>query len=165
MKNYVAGFMFSKDGENIALIVKNKPDWQKGLLNGIGGKVELQDMDFCHGDAIYNASLRAMVREFEEETGVTTHPEQWSLFVTLGSHNGNSNADATNGHTQQYDEGWSVDFYRCFTDKVFHCKTITDEQIKVMEVSEALCSKTIDNLKWLILLALDKNPKFTKVKY
>ncbi len=45
MKNYVAGLMFSQDKTCVALIVKNKPDWQKGLLNGIGGqKLERQMM-------------------------------------------------------------------------------------------------------------------------
>ena len=29
------------DNEEILLLKKNNPDWQKGLYNGIGGKVEL----------------------------------------------------------------------------------------------------------------------------
>lgn len=56
--NYVVGFMFSEDYEKVALIRKNKPDWQKGKLNGIGGKIE---QDECPDDA--------MLREFEEEAG------------------------------------------------------------------------------------------------
>ncbi len=43
MKRYVAGLMFSKDEKYVALVIKNKPDWQKGLLNGIGGKIEEED--------------------------------------------------------------------------------------------------------------------------
>lgn len=39
---YVAGFLFGPMPRHnyVALIRKNKPDWQKGKLNGIGGKVE-----------------------------------------------------------------------------------------------------------------------------
>ena len=40
IKEYVAGFLFSRDGSLLALILKNKPDWQKGKLNAIGGKIE-----------------------------------------------------------------------------------------------------------------------------
>ena len=29
------------DNKEILLLKKNNPDWQKGLYNGIGGKVEL----------------------------------------------------------------------------------------------------------------------------
>lgn len=58
MKRYVLGFMFSDHGSLVAVIRKQKPEWQKGKLNGIGGKIE-------NGEA----PLQAMVREFKEETG------------------------------------------------------------------------------------------------
>ena len=38
MINYVLGF--ATDGQQIVLIRKNKPDYMKGKLNGIGGKIE-----------------------------------------------------------------------------------------------------------------------------
>ncbi len=56
--DYVAGFYFSECGERVALIRKLKPEWQRGWLNGIGGKVEPGE-----------SPLSAMVREFEEEAG------------------------------------------------------------------------------------------------
>ena len=56
--DYVAGFCFSECGGRVALIRKLKPEWQRGLLNGIGGKME-------PGESLHSA----MVREFEEETG------------------------------------------------------------------------------------------------
>lgn len=59
MQHYVLGFLFSESGYLVALIRKNKPEWQKGKLNGIGGKIE-------EGETPYDA----MCREFEEETGV-----------------------------------------------------------------------------------------------
>ena len=67
--NYVAGFCFSGCGERVALIRKLNPEWQRGLLNGIGGKVEPGENPH-----------EAMVREFEEETGA--HIEGWRSFCT-----------------------------------------------------------------------------------
>jgi 8-oxo-dGTP diphosphatase len=37
---YVLGFMFSSDHSEVALIRKRKPEWQRGKLNGIGGKCD-----------------------------------------------------------------------------------------------------------------------------
>lgn len=65
MKRYVIGFAFDQY-HRVALIKKNRPEYQANKWNGIGGKIEFGE------DA-----LTAMVREFEEETGLTTQPEDW----------------------------------------------------------------------------------------
>src|SRR4051812_29135338 len=67
---YVAGFLFRKSGCEVALIRKNKPDWQKGFWNGIGGKVE-------PGETAY----QAMRREFREEAGADINA--WREFCCL----------------------------------------------------------------------------------
>ena len=54
---YVLGFCFDLQKKQVLLIHKKRPDWQKGLLNGIGGKIEV-------GESI----ISAMNREFKEET-------------------------------------------------------------------------------------------------
>lgn len=59
MTKYVLGFMFDLNNFGVLLIQKQKPKWQKGLLNGIGGKIE-------EGEN----SLQAIIREFKEETGI-----------------------------------------------------------------------------------------------
>lgn len=56
---YTLGFLFTPDFKEVVLIRKNKPLWQKGLFNGVGGKVEADE-----------SPADAMVREFKEETGV-----------------------------------------------------------------------------------------------
>ena len=71
---YVLGFLFSEDKENVALILKNRPDWQKGLLNGIGGKIEENE-----------TPTEAMVREFKEESGVLI--DNWNQFLTMSGYN------------------------------------------------------------------------------
>lgn len=57
--NYVAGLLYSDDGLRVTLILKNRPDWQVGLFNAPGGKVEFGE-----------SPDMAMKREFIEEVGV-----------------------------------------------------------------------------------------------
>jgi len=69
-KLYVVGFLFSEDLKRVVLIHKNKPDWQVGLLNGVGGKVEQNEMP-----------VYAMRREFKEETGLDL--EAWCPYANV----------------------------------------------------------------------------------
>ena len=73
MTRYVAGLAFSRGLGHVALIRKQRPEWQAGKLNGIGGHVE-------PGESTYEA----MVREFREETGVLV--EDWNFFAVLYGH-------------------------------------------------------------------------------
>jgi len=69
-KMYVVGFLFDKKLERVLLIRKNKPQWQKGLLNGVGGKAE-------EGETY----SQAMTRKFKEEAGLWIHT--WLSFHML----------------------------------------------------------------------------------
>lgn len=69
MTEYVAGFMF--DADRVALVVKNRPTWQAGRMNGIGGHIELGE-----------TPEEAMVREFKEETGYQWKAD-WSKSAEL----------------------------------------------------------------------------------
>ena len=57
---YVVGFCFDPSLHHVVLVRKNRPEWQKGRLNGVGGHIEESDPDAKY----------AMDREFGEETGV-----------------------------------------------------------------------------------------------
>lgn len=70
MKRYVLGFLFPRSLDSVLLIEKNRPEWQAGLKNGIGGKVE-------NGET-WEA---AMQREFLEETGADV--SDWTPFLYL----------------------------------------------------------------------------------
>ena len=72
MKRYVIGFMFDNSMENVCLIQKNRPGWQAGKLNGVGGHIEPGEFP-----------IDAMVREFCEETGVKTEVSTWAYVLTL----------------------------------------------------------------------------------
>jgi len=58
-KRYCVGYVFSPDLSDVVLIRKNRPEWQMGLLNGVGGKLH-DGEDSLHG----------MARECREETGL-----------------------------------------------------------------------------------------------
>ena len=72
MKEYVVGFYFAESSENVLLIKKATPEWQNGLLNGIGGHVE-------SGEDMFTA----MTREFLEETAHLVNT--WRYAITLRS--------------------------------------------------------------------------------
>ena len=72
MKQYVLGFVFDEVYKRVLLIKKLRPDWQKGNLNGIGGKVEEKETPF-----------EAMIRECQEETSVLTKKEDWSVYCLM----------------------------------------------------------------------------------
>lgn len=131
MINYVAGFMFSKDRKNIALIKKLKPEWQKGKWNAIGGKIE-------KGETPHHA----IVREFEEETGIKTEITDWQLTVGL-----------------VVDDKAFVFFLRCFSDDAFKVVSKELEETGIFRV-DCLPKNTIPNLKWLVPLNADETVNF-----
>lgn len=69
-QEYVVGLLFSNDRSKVALIEKTHPDWQRGRLNGIGGKVE-------EGET----PVSAVHREFLEEAGANVW--DWRYFCEL----------------------------------------------------------------------------------
>lgn len=104
---------------------KLKPKWQSGLYNGIGGKIE-------HDESPYEA----IAREFQEETGVETKPDEWKLYVTL------TRPDI-----------YRVYFLCMISDKVHNIRTTEEEIVKLLPC-DALPKNVIHNLRWLIPLAL-----------
>ena len=129
MIEFVAGFMFTPDKDKVALVCKNRPSWQKGSLNGIGGKVEAFDA----------STVAAVCREFEEEAGVKTTPEEWQHFARL----------------EVVGLGY-VNFFRAFSDKVHKIHACTDEEVGLYE-TQNLPANLISNLKWLIPMSMDEN--------
>ena len=126
---YVAGFMFNLARTEVALIRKTKPEWQKGFLNGIGGKIEEGECE-----------IDAMCREFEEETGLKTYYYDWKHLIDLKSK-----------------KDWTVSFYYChqLTNDFAGIKTTTEEDVVIIKVSDLETENVIPNLRWLIRMCLD----------
>lgn len=129
---YVVGIMFCSEGERVALIRKNRPAWQKGLLNGIGGKIEAGE-----------TALEAMVREFREETGTEVAADRWSHYHTMQGR-------------EKDGSSFRVEFFATIGD-LEALKTMEDEPIEIQEVSSLHPKRTdvVDNLSWSIGLAYD----------
>lgn len=113
--------MFSEDLKRVVLIKKNKPDWQKGFYNGVGGKIE-------KGEPAHEA----MAREFEEETGLSTEPVDWHYF-----------------ETEMEEDTWEVKFFYC-KGNVDACHTMEEEEISVHNTVDIYVLPVIPNLRRLI---------------
>lgn len=128
VQNYVLGFIFSEDKKQIALIRKDRPTWQAGFLNGVGGKIENEE-----------SPIEAMVRECKEETTQTIQSEDWKEFAEFGG-----------------DWGNVICFHAVFSDlSLLVCEE--SENIEVIEVSNIQNEKTSPNIDYLILMALSNN--------
>lgn len=127
---YVLGFLFSSDLRNVSLIQKQKPEWQKGRFNGIGGKIEEGEQP-----------PDAMAREFNEETGVWVHPDQWREFAMLHSSNGRH---------------WRVHIFYAVDDNLNHVRTMEEERVILTSASSVVQGvwNTIGNVPWLVAMAL-----------
>ena len=139
MTHYVVGFYFSPGLDKVALIRKTRPAWQEGKLNGVGGHVEAGE-----------SPQEAMVREFAEETGHVTH--RWHYYARMKG------------------PDFTVDVFTV-SGPLEKLKSTTEEKIEFVIVEEVgpLRNDVIENLAWLIGLALDHlvdgRPMFSEIKY
>ena len=142
MKRYCVGFAFKADIPGyVYLIKKKRPEWQKGKLNGVGGKIEENE-----------TPLEAMVREFEEETGIKTTEEQWRYFCYL---------------TEQ-GEDWEVFFFTTNLKKGAHLRrmNLEDECVYLIDWREYFFHNPeglISNLQWLLPLSRENLAKHVVV--
>jgi len=127
MTHYVLGFLFDFERDRVVLIRKNRPDWQKGRLNGIGGKIE-----GCE------TPRQAMIREFKEETGAEFN--SWDNFAIL------QGTDFI-VHVFSGFNSRVVDEVRSNTDEPVEIHCIDTVDFRNTEV--------ISNLPWLLPLALN----------
>lgn len=127
MKTYVLGFCFDQDLENVVLIRKNRSTSQKDRLNGLGGELN-------EGEQMRDG----MTREFREECGVDTECSNWNHF----------------GHF--HGKGFRVCCFALRDQQSFdRAKTMTDEIIEKHFVEEVSGWAAVDNLDWLIPMAID----------
>ena len=132
LKQYVAGFMFTNDCKNVILIRKKKPLWQEGKLNGVGGKIELNE-----------TPLNAMIREYHEEAGIMF--DKWDNFLTV----------KYKSCIVYFFKGFSDScFYQSETKEI--------EIIEKISIDKFPSDEVIPNLNWIINLALDSEIQYTE---
>lgn len=126
MQRYVVGFCFDEDLKHVAIVKKNRPDYQAGLFNGIGGKIEFRE-----------TGKAAMEREFFEETGVRINQDTWVHF-----------GDKTDG------KSFLVKVYYSTSPSVFECKTMEDEEIFVVPIADIDQYNFFDDAKNTLTLCI-----------
>ncbi len=136
--HYCLGFYFNPEGTKVVLIEKIKPDWQKGKINGIGGKLEGDELPIVWRteSETYGTS---MAREFKEETGIETKPDDWECFCTYSG------------------KDWHMNIFRAFGD-VTKAKTMEAEKVLVADVN-FLPLNVVNNIRFLIPMALQEDIK------
>lgn len=138
--SYCLGFMFDSSFTRVALIRKNKPEWQKGKLNGIGGHIEEE------------SPVDAMCREFMEET-TYTGLIAWNEYAHLTGCDFDVFCFACIGDLRKVQSK---------TDEAV-------EIVEVFSIHPLRNLDMIENLSWLVGLAvdclMDNRPNYAKVEY
>lgn len=127
-QGYVVGFLVSPSTDEVLLVRKNRPAWQAGRLNGIGGHIEPSEKPWD-----------AMEREFQEETGLRVQP--WEHMATM------TFPGAAIWFYRCRPAGASV--------LLGEARTTTDEPIERHRITDLLApgAAIIPNLRWLLPLA------------
>lgn len=149
MRKMTAGFLFC---DNMVLLVeKTRPDWQTGLLNGVGGGVEASETPYD-----------CMLREFHEETRIDSVARKidWSLFAIESSFGENK---------------YMVYFYRAFLppgeqESRSICISVpstndSGESLVWVDVRDLLTPmhRVVGNLNWLVPMAMDWRSMVAKI--
>lgn len=119
---YTLGFLRYKN--HVLLIRKNKPDWQRGFLNGLGGRIE--DSETIE---------ESFIREVQEEAGIQLDFNEIERAGTLRG------------------PEWFVYLFRGETIKIYDAITnSTEGRVLIKSISELDAWKTeaLPNLGWII---------------
>lgn len=120
---YVVGFLFSPKRDAVLLIRKNKPEWQRGRLNGVGGKIEEGELP-----------IDAMIREFQEEAGLLVRA--WLPF-----------------HRERFTSGAVVHFFAACSSDIVFARSQTLEEIVMVPTADIGALPLLYNLPYLVPMA------------
>jgi NUDIX domain. len=124
---YVLALLFTPDRQRVVLMRKTRPAWQAGRVNALGGKL-------LPGES----AAAAASREVSEEAGVRVPADAWRELVV-----------------------WRDPVYRMHVLSAFHAaaghaRTAEDQEVFLADADD-LPDECIENLRWLIPLALDRD--------
>jgi len=137
VSRYTLSFIFTPELDMVWLIKKVKPEWQKGLYNGIGGKIE-------EGENVLDSAKR----EIKEESGT-----EIENLIRVGEING-LNMDG---------EKFCVTIFTAISDKRLETKTI--EKVRLVHLSNLKYITVVDNVYTLLEACLlkIKQPKMNSI--
>jgi 8-oxo-dGTP diphosphatase len=124
---YVLALLFTPDACRVVLVRKKRPAWQAGRVNALGGKV-------LPGES----AAEAASREVREEAVARVPVEAWRELVV-----------------------WRDPVYRMHVLSAFHAaadraRTAEDQEVFLADADD-LPKECIENLRWLVPLALDRD--------
>jgi len=119
-------FVFTSNYHEVVLIEKQRPAWQKGFWNGLGGKVEPEE-----------TILDCVVREVEEESGIFVPDKHWTQVAILTS------------------PDWQAQVYATTIQKPNHT-LVSETGEKIGWFGIHRLPNVIDNIHWLIPLSQNK---------
>jgi 8-oxo-dGTP pyrophosphatase MutT (NUDIX family) len=125
--NYTIGIYFTEDLRRVALILKNRPNWQAGKYNFPGGHIEKDE-----------SSYSCIAREFKEECGIDTKFTEWCEIGTIKNKGKYECKILTLINHERHGE----------------LKTMEDQPVIWCDVDK-LPGNIISNLSWLIPFALN----------
>lgn len=140
MDVFVLGFALTEDKKAILLIKKNRPAWQKGLLNGVGGKVNPVE-----------TPKQAMIREGFEETGLYLKWDHRGYMTGI-------NNDGSSFH---------CDIFSAVDDQIWKYNQPTDEKPAIYRVEDIIKNRypMVQNLGFLIPYVLCDDRSTIQVVY
>lgn len=128
-KSYTVGFLINQTGSKVMLIKKAKPEWQRGLFNGIGGFIE-------QGETPHEA----MIREFLEETGIEI--TDWIEFCT--------------GYITQHQGSCICHYFIALAECSFTPRQDAVEQAEWIDIASIRQYPIVPNILWLIAMGTIK---------
>jgi len=130
-QRFVSVLLFDGHGEEVALLRKQRPDFLKGKLMPIGGKIEENE-----------TPTQAILRELREEANLNLEEKDLVNFAFLRG------------------DSFDISFYYNFSDSIFRIESLTDEKIDRFYVTFLETLDVGPDVSWLIPMALSiKNKK------
>lgn len=128
MIEYTAGFLFNNAKDHVVLLLKNRPERQKGLYNAVGGKIEGDETPF-----------ECIRREAFEEIGIEI---DWNFFLTI--------------HGAEFDgDAWKIHIFWATTNLyINYPRKMEDQKPRVFPVND-LPENIMPNCRWMIPMALN----------
>ncbi len=139
MNKYVVGFAFSEKADAVLLVKKLRPEWQKGHLNGVGGKIE-------EGET----PAEAMNRECFEETGLSLPWRHKGVMTGM------------NNDGQKFE----CHIFYAYDQSIFFYEQKEDEPLSIYDPSLVSEYPTINNLQYLVPLGMaNDRVNFLRLEY
>jgi len=128
MKEFTLGFIFDSSHKKVLLVHKQKPEWQKGKINGIGGKLE-------DGES----HVACISRETREESCLIIPEDAWVFLGLLSTKN-----------------SWRIHTYMTtYEGEMTDAQKGDHEEIEWFSCDE-LPEECIANLRWIIPFAQEQ---------